>query len=31
MIHRDGVSHFFFSELRRLNLGHINVPLVKLH
>lgn len=30
VIHRDGVAHFFFSELRRLGLDDISVPLVRL-
>lgn len=30
VIHRDGVAHFFFAELRRLGLEDIAVPLVKL-
>lgn len=31
IIHRDGVPHFWFSELRRLGLDDFSVPLVKLH
>ncbi len=30
VIHSDGIPHFFFSELRRLGLDNINVPLVML-
>jgi hypothetical protein len=29
-IHRDGVTHFWFSELRRLGLDDLKVPLIKL-
>lgn len=29
-IHRDGIPHFLFKELRRLGLDNINVPLVML-
>jgi hypothetical protein len=29
-IHRDGMAHFWFRELRRLDLGDLNVPLLKL-
>lgn len=29
-IHRDGLVHFWWSELRRLSLGDLSVPLIKL-
>jgi len=30
ILHRDEIAHFWFSELRRLGLDHISVPVVKL-
>jgi hypothetical protein len=31
VVHRDGVPHFCFSELRRLGLDNLSVPLIELH